>query len=196
MLDRKQVLALGVRKQIYDLIQESPGLHFREIKRRTNLAIGALQYHLNVLEKNNFIRSEKQGKFTRYFKFSSEQTTEDQALLSLLRDGNIRRITLFLLEQKQATNKQLSEYLQLSPSTVTFHVKKLLTATLLSEQHRGRETFYALVNPEQVKDLLVHYKVSFLDELVDSFVDIWQGLEINPKENEATVEESISQETI
>ena len=54
MLDREQVLALGVRREIFELIKQSPGLHFREIKRRTNLAIGALQYHLNVLEKNNF----------------------------------------------------------------------------------------------------------------------------------------------
>src|SRR3989338_9240214 len=98
MLDREQVLALGVRREIFELIKQCPGLHFREIKRRTNLAIGALQYHLNVLEKNNFVRSEKKGKFTRYFLFSSQETVQDQGTLSLLRDENIRKISLFLLE--------------------------------------------------------------------------------------------------
>ncbi|MDO8428837.1 MAG: winged helix-turn-helix transcriptional regulator [Candidatus Diapherotrites archaeon] len=187
MLDREQVLALGVRKEIFELIKQSPGLHFREIKRRTNLAIGALQYHLNVLEKNNFVRSEKKGKFTRYFLFSSQETAQDQGTLSLLRDENIRKITLFILEHKQATNKQLSEFLQLSPSTVTFHVKKLIVSNMIVEQHVGRETFYALVQPDQVKQLLVSYRKTFLDSLVDNFVDVWQGLDISTPTQEESV---------
>ncbi|HLC76566.1 MAG TPA: winged helix-turn-helix transcriptional regulator, partial [archaeon] len=52
-------LDLEVRRRIYDCIVGSPGLHFREIQRRTNLATGSLDYHLHFLHKNGIIRTER-----------------------------------------------------------------------------------------------------------------------------------------
>ena len=44
--------ALGrIRQGLYSLISRSPGLHFREIQRRTRMATGQLLFHLDSLRK-------------------------------------------------------------------------------------------------------------------------------------------------
>lgn len=42
-------------RRIYNTISGSPGIHFRELKRRVGIAYAALQYYLEFLEKHNLI---------------------------------------------------------------------------------------------------------------------------------------------
>ena len=58
MIDRDRALALETRRKLFDEIRAFPGIHFRELRRRTGLAIGSLQYHLDVLCKARLVRAE------------------------------------------------------------------------------------------------------------------------------------------
>ena len=49
-----EAVILTPRDKIYSIIVQNPGLHFREIQRRTNIATGALQYHLEYLKKISY----------------------------------------------------------------------------------------------------------------------------------------------
>ncbi|MDO8627705.1 MAG: winged helix-turn-helix transcriptional regulator [Candidatus Diapherotrites archaeon] len=177
-----EALALKSRENVYKAIDASPGLHFREIHRRTGLAIGSLQYHLSYLEKYHLIRTEKDGKFIRYYSIRSRQSDEDKKFLSLLRQDTLRKIIIALLTRKGNNNLAISKYINLSPSTTSFHLDKLVVEGIIKKRSKGRKTFYYLNEPEKMKVLLKTHKTSFMDEVVDSFVEIWKEMDL-PKEN-------------
>ena len=172
----EEALTLDARKKIYKTIEKSPGLHFREIQRRTGLAIGSLQYHLEQLEKKHLVRSQKEKKFIRYYAVR-QQLSADTNIISLLRQDSVRKIILVLLENKAVNNQKLSNAINLSPSTTSWHIEKLISAGLIEKRKRGRKTFFKLTKPNEVASILVGYRKSFLDEMVDNFVEIWQDLE-------------------
>lgn len=141
------------------------------------MAVGSLQYHLDVLTKNRLVRFQKQGKFIRYFPVVWEHKEEDKQALSHMRQEAHRRIVLYLLDRKKATITDLSEFLGLSSSTVSFHLQKMLKDELIQKTRDGRVIYFKLKDPKQAKHLIVGYKTSFLDKLVDNFVEIWQQIE-------------------
>lgn len=173
----ENTLALSTRDKVYLTIGENPGLHFRELVRRTGLAVGALQYHVGVLERKHLIKAVKDGKFVRYYSAREEQPAEDERTISLLRQASIRRIVLFLLTKKRANNLAIAKAISLSPSTASLHLKKMLLAGFIDKKRRGRKTIFFLKEPEKTAQLIVTHKKSFLDELVDNFVEVWENLE-------------------
>ncbi len=178
MDDANQALELGVRNRLHEAISGSPGLHFRELQRRTGIAVGSLQYHLDFLERVHLVRRVKEGKFVRYYSVRGEQLGEGQRTLSLLRQESIRRIVLFLLSPAphKANNLDISKGIGLSPSTVSWHLQKLLEAGIVVKEQRGREAYFVVANPGQAGQLLVQHRKSFFDELVDNFAEVWQQL--------------------
>ncbi|MFH0954703.1 MAG: winged helix-turn-helix transcriptional regulator [Candidatus Micrarchaeota archaeon] len=167
-------LELDTRNKLYKIIEKSPGLHFREIQRRSGLAVGALQYHLDYLQKRSFVSVQKEGKFVRYYALRTKKTVENKGLMSLLRQEQPRHILLFLLQRKFAANERIAEAVNLSQSTTSTYLKKMLESGVIERKKQGRKIIFLVVNKGQVAELLSQYKKSFLDELVDNFVDVWQ----------------------
>lgn len=171
-----EALALKSRDLIYKTISNSPGLHFREIQRRTGLATGSLQYHLDFLQKQHFIRMEKEGKFVRYYSVRGQTVKEesDKKIMSLLRQKSLRRIILYLLTKVKANNAEIASAIEKSPSTTSWHLDKLLKEGLIEKQISGRQSFFYLKNPDKARDLLISHKDSFFDSLVESFAELWE----------------------
>ncbi|WP_421077663.1 winged helix-turn-helix transcriptional regulator [Methanothermococcus sp. Ax23] len=170
-------LCLESRKKIYNLIKKSPGIHFREIEKRLNMAVGSLQYHLHYLEKRNIIRSEHYGDYVRYFPKDCQLDDTDKKILSFLRRKTSRHILLYLLE-KPANHKEISENIGLSPSTISWHLNKLVEAGIVEKTKKGRTSLFKVNNSERIINLLIIYKESFFDKLVDGFVEIWENAEL------------------
>ena len=53
--------------RVLDHIQNNPGCHLRQIKRDLVLGMGTIQYHLNLLEKQGKITSERHNLHKYYF---------------------------------------------------------------------------------------------------------------------------------
>jgi len=171
-MEEHQALNLDSRRRIYDLIEENPGLHFRELERRTGMAIGSLQYHLEYLQKKHLIKTFRQGKFLRYYSVK-ESVVEEKAAMSFLRKPSSRKIILFLLNKGRANNFDVSKEVNLSPSTTSWHLEQLVKEEVVGKEKKGRESFFYLIKPNEVASLLVEHKKSFVDELVNNFVDVW-----------------------
>jgi predicted transcriptional regulator len=167
-----EAVALSTRDRIYSTISKNPGLHFREIQRRTEIATGALQYHIDYLQKKHLVRSEKDGKFSRFYAVRGEDV--DTELMSLLRQESVRRIVLFLMKRRRATLPQISKEVNLSASTTSFHMQKLVQSEMIVQKNYGKKTYFSLKDKDRILELLLTYNKSFLDELVDNFVDIWE----------------------
>jgi predicted transcriptional regulator len=174
--DFEEALIQEARKKIFDEIQNTPGIHFREIQRRTNLAVGTLQYHLNYLEKKRLVKTEKKGKFLRYYSIREKSDDSERILLSFLRQQSTRRILLFILTQGNATNLEISHELKLSPSTVSWHLNNLSENNIISKRKLGRESVYFVLEPEKLATITIGHQKSFVDELVDGFIALWDEI--------------------
>lgn len=169
-----EALRLDARKKIYEIIQGNPGLHFREIQRRSGLATGALQYHLDYLMKKHLVKTERDAKFLRYFLV--RERFDETRLMSLLRQDSIRKVAVFLMQKRFATTEVIARNVGLSPSTAAWHLEKLAESQVIEKSKRGKKAFYKVVDKNRVASLLVDYKESFLDEVVDNFVDVWERM--------------------
>jgi len=167
------IQSIEMRQQIYEFVREFPGLHFREIKRRINLSIGALQYHLAQLAEDKLIVGVKDGEYLRYYTVGAV-TQKDRFYLQFLRQTPIRRMVLYLLEKKRANHKSLATVSGVSLATTSWYLGKLLDAKIVQKKKTGREVFYTVADPKGLGRTLVSYNASFLDKMVERFASIWE----------------------
>lgn len=170
---RKNPLELEVRQNLFALISKSPGIHFRDIQRRSSMATGTLSYHLDQLVRVGLVKTIRDGEYLRYYA-QSEMPEEEKRILELVRRPTVRHMMLSLIETGESSNDQLSEALSLCSSTVSWHIKKLVEANVLKTRVEGKRAFYSLDKPEVAKKVLIRYKESFMDKLVDKFVEMWE----------------------
>ncbi len=90
-------LELETRKELYELIRDSPGIHLRELERRLDLVVGSLQYHLHYLEKNNLISRFKDEEYVRYFVSKKIPEKHEREIIYFLRRKGSRHILINLL---------------------------------------------------------------------------------------------------
>lgn len=170
---RNNVLELESRKKIYEIVRQYAGSHMREIQRISGMPFGMVSYHLSFLGKHNLIREEKDGNYVRYYPASLEKC--DEKLLGLLRQRSVRTILLYIMGNEGCSHQQISEGVRLSPSTITWHLKKLTDHGIVRAEKRIKEKAYFLAVPEErIVNLLICYRESFIDTLVDGFLDLWE----------------------
>jgi len=166
------LLKLSNRKKIYELVRENQGCHFREIERRIKFPYGTLKYHLNFLVRHGLLIESRDKNNTRYY--TKELSKDDSKLISLLRQESIRKIILFMITNKNPSYKEIVSFLKLSPSTVTWHLNSLLRKGIIGKKKdSGHFTYFLLADRTKIMSLLISYKKSFLDSLVDRTVEMW-----------------------
>ena len=162
-------------------MQDYPGAHMREIGRELDIPMGTLEYHLHYLVKANLLNTRQDPRYTRYFA-TGELSRRDKDILAVLRQTVPRQIAAHLLLAPGSSHGVLLEKFALAPSTLSFHLKKLVSAGIVEQQKSGRENLYRVVEPELVSRVLVQHRESFFDDVIDRFAEVWQGLEPRAKE--------------
>jgi predicted transcriptional regulator len=168
-----RVQGLEQRQQIYEHILHFPGSHFREMQRHLKLPVGTLQYHLTSLVHEGVVIQKRDGEYVRYYAIGLF-TEREKNLLSLLRQKPIRHITIMLLTENELNHKAIMEELKLSASATSWYLDKMLESKLAKKKRRGKEVIYSLVNPDEVAKAIITYRSSFLDAIVDRFIEIWE----------------------
>ena len=64
---RSHILNHETRDRICSHIRENPGAHFTAIKKDLGLSTGVLSYHMERLERENFVISRAEGKYKRFY---------------------------------------------------------------------------------------------------------------------------------
>lgn len=170
--NEEKILELDTRRKIFEVVKKFAGSHFKEIERKSNLPSGTVKYHLAYLVKRGLISEEKDGNNIRFF--PREFKSKNKKLLSFLRQKTIRNILLFILTHNDCYHEQIVNAVHVSPSTVTWHLKKMEENTIIKSRKDGRKTFYTVViDKEEVVNLLITYQESFLDSLVDRVIEMW-----------------------
>jgi len=174
---KEDPLELDTRKRIYNLIKESPGIHFREISRRLDIPVGVVEYHIHYMLKRDMIIGKKEGRYKRYYAEGKHGSREKQ-VFPFLRKKVPREVLINLLMEPGLRHRDLKEKLQVSGSTLTFHLKKMIKKGVIEEKKDGKHKIYFVSDPESASKSLILYKESFMDDLVDNFTDTWLELEL------------------
>lgn len=169
-------LELETRRRIYQHLQKFPGAHMREIGREVDIPMGTLEYHLHYLVKANLLTMRQDARYTRYFA-TGELSRREKDVLAVLRQKVPRQIAAHLLLAPGSSHGTLLQKFALSGSTLSFHLKKLVTTQIVSVEKSGRENLYRVVEPDLIARVLIQHKASFFDDVVDRFAEVWLGLE-------------------
>jgi predicted transcriptional regulator len=164
---------LETRRKIYNVIAKNPGLHQTRIAQMLSMRKSLAEYHLSYLEKNNAIKSITESGYKRYYAEDSDLETEDQIILPFLRQEIPRKILLFLLRNPNSKHKEILENLDIAPSTLSYHLNKLVEREVLTVVRYGEDKGYSISNRRQVLKILISYEI---EGVVDSFKDLWEDL--------------------
>jgi DNA-binding transcriptional ArsR family regulator len=71
------------------------------------------------------------------------------------------------------TRKKLSDEMEKAPSTISFHLKRLIEADVVEKFHENGEVKYRLKDEPAIDKLLIQHKDGLLDDLVVTFYDYY-----------------------
>ena len=110
--------------QIQQIIEQNPGIQFREIMRSSGLKNGVLSHYLGKLEKNGII---KVNRGPRQVRFYPPQITEaESVVIKALRKQTPRDLLLALIENDGLEFSELVKAVKKSPSTVSLYLSQLV----------------------------------------------------------------------
>ncbi|HVM46162.1 MAG TPA: ArsR family transcriptional regulator [Candidatus Thermoplasmatota archaeon] len=174
MKTKEEALELDARRHIYEHILATPGTHLRGVHRAVRLPFGQVLYHLNYLEKLDLVVVKKDGKFSRYF-VKNLIGRQEKNVISVLRHEVPRTISVLLLFHDEMTHKQILEHVGVSPSTLSFHLAKMVDAEVVTREQRGRESIYRLVDRDLTTTTLIRHRASFQCAVVDRFCQVFDA---------------------
>ena len=169
---REEVLEYETRRRIYRLIEDEPGLHLRELERRSGVALSTLRHHLRYLRKHGLVEVVEDKNVRRYFATNLAEPLDRRAL-AVLRQESLRRVVLYVLARGGSADYQdIMRKLQIPPSTLAVYLSQLTQKGVLARRSIGRESRYDALDSERTIRLLHRYRASFLDTLVDHLLDV------------------------
>ena len=209
------ILELRKRREIYEYISKNSGLHMRDISRKMNIPFTTLQYHLNYLEKREYIISKDDGKYIRYF-ISLEIGEKEKRILNCLRKKTSLHIILWFFIAQQCSQKDLSRFLEKHPTTIGFYLRNMVNAgiikhvsiengviykdtlpNVIERSQISSEKIYVLQDSWMIYDLLIKHKENLSDkEIVDGIIEyvemhISEGIPKKIQNREETIESVI-----
>jgi DNA-binding transcriptional ArsR family regulator len=133
-LKRRSVLDNLNRKNIFEQIKTNPGVHFNQLLRDLDMQPGSMSYHLNVLEKKEYVKSIQDGNYRRFFLYGA--STDFKIALT-----SIQLRILSIVDKKPGiTQAKISRSIGKNRMLVNYHIKILRDAGILSVEKSGRET--------------------------------------------------------
>ncbi len=178
---KDEILENERRRKIYAAVEGSPGIHLRELQRILNMPLTTLEYHLSYMARKKILFAETEGHHKRYY--TKPLDPEDKKVLAALRQKRMREIVLIILANEKAKYQLLAERLRLSHSTLSSYLKYLVNKNILVKEKIGYENLYTVRDEERVAKVLLAYKPSFLDKLVDKALDTWMETHFLEKEH-------------
>ena len=163
------------REMLLVTINSMPGIRYRELLRLTGLCNGVLAHHLNILEKSFQIRVDRQreNRTTRYYSTNIPRRESD--ILRQLKNNVSRQIIKFIIGHNLCTFNELVEHSGKASSTVSWYLKRLREAGIISVRNTEYQLYY-IENAELVSEVLDKYRESFIDATVTSYSQMIEEL--------------------
>lgn len=134
--------------------------------------MGVVQYHLYGLEKDRKIISHRRGFYKRFY-LAHLFGDGELELMDALTEETARDLLLFLLQNPNATQKELAGYARISASSINWHMNKLAEARLVETRHVGGSVRYLVkVSSTEISTLLKSYHPTVWERWADRLANI------------------------
>lgn len=156
--------------QIKQIIEQNPGIQFREIMRSSGLKNGVLSHYLGKLEKNGLVKVIRGPRQARFF---PPHISEDESIvIKALRKQTPRDLLLVLIKEDGLEFSQLVKEVKKSPSTVSLYLSQLVDEGLVTVKFSSLKKRYYIKERLLIDKLIEDYRPSLLEKPTSGFEDI------------------------
>ena len=161
--------------QIKQIIEQTPGIQFREIMRSSGLKNGVLSHYLGKLEKHGIIKVIRGPRQTRFY---PPHISEDESIvIKALRKQTPRDILLALIKEDDGLEfSQIVKEVKKSPSTVSLYLSQLVKDELVDIRFVSLKKRYNLKERILIDKLIEDYRPRLLEKPISGFEDIFNSL--------------------
>jgi len=156
--------------QLQQIIEENPGIQFREIMRSSGLKNGVLSHYLGKLEKSGIIKVMRGPRQSRFY--PPQITEEESIVIKALRKQTPRDLLLALIENDGLEFSQLVKAVKKSPSTVSLYLSQIVEDGLVEIQFVNLKKRYHIKARDLLDKLIEDYRPSLLEKPTSGFEDI------------------------
>jgi predicted transcriptional regulator len=137
-IEKSKTLANLQRNEIFELIKEKPGIHFRQVMRTLSLKPGTVAYHINVLEKQNYIKSIQKGIYRCFY-------PEGMKTGLKIKLTKLQQSILFIINENPGISSvELSKSLNKNRMVLHYNTSVLQDCGLIKKEKMGRKTIFYL----------------------------------------------------
>ncbi|MHA1397828.1 MAG: winged helix-turn-helix transcriptional regulator [Candidatus Heimdallarchaeaceae archaeon] len=140
---RLTLLLHPLRREIYRLVCETPGLYFFELSNALTAPHGTINWHLRKLEEARLIKSMKFGGKRIYYS-QTLRSEEVERAFAVLKHKTARRIFTYILNNEGCHQTEIASNVKIHHDTVRHHVLRMEKAKLVESFKVGRKTCYRL----------------------------------------------------
>ena len=156
--------------QIQQIIEQNPGIQFREIMRSSGLKNGVLSHYLGKLEKNGIVKVIRGPRQARFY---PPRITEDESIaIKALRKQTPRDLLLALVKDEGLEFSQLVSEVKKSPSTVSLYLSQLVEDGLVEIKLVQLKKRYYIKARDVIDKLVEDYRPGLLEKPTSGFEDI------------------------
>jgi len=130
-LNSTDILGNTTREKIYNIILTNSGITLGSITRKLQLKTGTVSHHLRILEREEYIKSRKTGKFRRYYVLGVKATGFNE-----IQDQIISKIK----EYPGVSQSEIGRELQLSRQLINYHIKDLILSNIIKTERMGNKS--------------------------------------------------------
>jgi DNA-binding MarR family transcriptional regulator len=137
-LRKDELLEQKTRNLIYQHIISNPGDNFNHIRDKLNLNNGTLIYHLQALEREEYIKSMKDGIYKRFYPMDVKvQRVNGFGIQSV--QG---KMIMHMIHNPGLTQKEIASALGISQQVVSYHLKLLAESGHIRAKKQGKTNRY------------------------------------------------------
>ncbi|BDQ30049.1 MAG: winged helix-turn-helix transcriptional regulator [Nitrosopumilus sp.] len=156
--------------QLQQIIEENPGIQFREIMRSSGLKNGVLSHYLGKLEKSGIIKVIRGPRQARFY---PPRITENESIvIKALRKETPRDLLLALIKEDGLEFNHLVKEVRKSPSTVSLYLSQIVGDGLVEIKLVQLKKRYYIKARELIDKLVEEYRPGLLEKPTSGFEDI------------------------
>jgi DNA-binding MarR family transcriptional regulator len=138
LIKKDDVLDNKTRYALHGIIVERPGIHYSAIKEEFGLSNGVAAYHLDVLEREEFIRSVRDGRLKRFYSHDTKVPKNPEMTPEQTREAIIQLVR----EQPGISQQRIINELGIERPSAGYFLRELVKEGQLKAEKQGLYTMY------------------------------------------------------
>jgi len=137
-IQRDDALENDTRRTVYEIVETNPGICIQDVADVADVSYSTASYHLDKLVRMDYLSRRKEGNCVLYYKNGGTFTQQEQELVPLLKNDEAMHVFQQILENPWCYRAEVAEALDVSHTTVNWHLDNLQEADLVEEHREGR----------------------------------------------------------